>query len=124
MHGIETIVCILTYDGVLELGSSDLIRENWGLVQQAKSLFGSDLVNLMPKNPNPTIQLLDMNISFADIGITAALQQGDMTITHDQAVQESNAKKETVKSGQTEVEEYANNGNGKQRLIQESNKIL
>ena len=47
-----------------------------------------------------------------------------MTITHDQAVQESNAKKETVKSGQTEVEEYANNGNGKQRLIQESNKIL
>ncbi|XP_050203928.1 transcription factor MYC1 [Mercurialis annua] len=65
MHGIQTFVCIPTCDGVLELGSSDLIRENWGLVQQAKSLFGSDQV------PNSPIHLLDMNISFADIGIIA-----------------------------------------------------
>ncbi|CBI38690.3 unnamed protein product, partial [Vitis vinifera] len=42
IHGIDTFVCIPTGNGVLELGSSDVIRENWGLVQQAKSLFGSD----------------------------------------------------------------------------------
>ncbi|GAB4844644.1 hypothetical protein Ancab_038046 [Ancistrocladus abbreviatus] len=41
IHGIQTMVCLPTTDGVLELGSSDLISENWSLVQQAKSLFGS-----------------------------------------------------------------------------------
>ncbi|OMO64198.1 hypothetical protein CCACVL1_21944 [Corchorus capsularis] len=40
MHGIETMVCIPTSCGVLEIGSSEMIRENWGLVQQVKSLFG------------------------------------------------------------------------------------
>ncbi|XP_065860076.1 transcription factor MYC1 [Euphorbia lathyris] len=77
MHGVETLVCIPTCNGVLELGSSDLIRENWGLVQEAKSLFGSDLLSLMPKNPSPPIQLLDMNISFADIGIITGFQDGN-----------------------------------------------
>ncbi|XP_027108559.1 transcription factor bHLH14-like [Coffea arabica] len=41
IHGIETLVCIPTAGGVLELGSNALIQDiNWGLVQQAKSLFG------------------------------------------------------------------------------------
>lgn len=78
-HGIETFVCIPTSCGVLELGSSDLIRENWGLVHQVKSLFGSDLI-AKPLNPNPTpaappMHFLDRNISFADIGIIAGVQQ-------------------------------------------------
>ncbi|XVF72963.1 hypothetical protein PTKIN_Ptkin12aG0162600 [Pterospermum kingtungense] len=86
MHGIETLVCIPTSSGVLELGSSELIRENWGLVQQVKSLFGSDLIGMVPKqsspNPNLTpaaIQFLDRNISFADIGIIAGVQEEDGT---------------------------------------------
>lgn len=37
LHGIETLVCIPTAAGVLELGSSDLIPEDWALVQQAKA---------------------------------------------------------------------------------------
>nr|QDH08974.1 transcription factor MYC3-like isoform X1 [Cymbidium sinense] len=41
MHGIETLVCIPFATGVLELGSSDLIGENWVLVQQAKSLLST-----------------------------------------------------------------------------------
>ncbi|KAI0489080.1 hypothetical protein KFK09_028921 [Dendrobium nobile] len=41
MHGIETLVCIPSSTGVLELGSSDLIGENWVLVQQAKSLLST-----------------------------------------------------------------------------------
>ncbi|EEF32408.1 DNA binding protein, putative [Ricinus communis] len=92
MHGIETLVCIPTCDGVLELGSSDLIRENWGVVQQAKSLFGSDM---MPNNPSPPIHLLDMNISFADIGIIAGVQEGDTTTHANQKPQENDAKKES-----------------------------
>ncbi|WCJ22486.1 Basic helix-loop-helix (bHLH) DNA-binding family protein [Euphorbia peplus] len=75
MHGIETLVCIPTCNGVLELGSPDLIRENWGVVQEAKSLFGPEILNLMPKNPTPPVQLLDMNISFADIGIITGFQE-------------------------------------------------
>ncbi|KAE8724059.1 Transcription factor MYC4 [Hibiscus syriacus] len=39
LHGIETLVCIPTSRGVLELGSSEIIRENWGLIQQVKYLF-------------------------------------------------------------------------------------
>ncbi|XP_021889655.1 transcription factor MYC2 [Carica papaya] len=80
MHGIETLVFVPTSNGVLELGSSDLIRENWSLVQQVKSLFASDLITLVSKqpSPNPTpIPFLDRNISFADIGIIAGVQEED-----------------------------------------------
>ncbi|KAL5572183.1 hypothetical protein UlMin_021780 [Ulmus minor] len=81
MHGIETLVCIPTSSGVLELGSSDLIGENWGLIQQTKSLFGSDLISLMTdqqsnQNTGP-LQFLNRNISFADIGIIAGVQEED-----------------------------------------------
>ncbi|KAJ7951365.1 Transcription factor like [Quillaja saponaria] len=64
IHGIQTLVCIPTIHGVLEMGSSVIIRENWGLVQQAKSLFGSDLLGYLHRD-----------ISFADIGISAGVQQ-------------------------------------------------
>lgn len=37
--GIQTMVCIPTPNGVVELGSMDLVCENWGLLQQAKSSF-------------------------------------------------------------------------------------
>ncbi|KAH7519435.1 hypothetical protein FEM48_Zijuj08G0035700 [Ziziphus jujuba var. spinosa] len=80
MHGIQTLICIPTSSGVVEMGSSDIIGENWGLVQQAKSLFGSDLIGLAPEQPNPSsapIQFLNRNISFADIGIIAGVQEED-----------------------------------------------
>lgn len=102
VHGIETLVCIPTSSGVLELGSSDVIGENWGLVQQAKSLFGSDLIGLVPKslNPSPTpIQFLDRNISFADIGIIAGLQEEDAN--HGEKVAQD---KEGAKTGRSYVD--------------------
>ncbi|EEF32411.1 transcription factor, putative [Ricinus communis] len=68
-----------------------MIRENWGLVQQAKSLFGSDM---MPNNPNPPIQLLGMNISFADMGIISGIQEGDTTHANEKP-QENDEKKES-----------------------------
>lgn len=75
MHGIETLVCIPTSTGVLELGSSEIIRENWCLVQQVKSLFGSDLYT--NQNDTGPIQFLNGNISFADIGIIAGVEEED-----------------------------------------------
>lgn len=74
IHGIHTLVCIPTGNGVLELGSSNLISENWGVVQEAKSLFDSDLLSPAAKKPTPPIQ---PNISFSDIGIIAGFQDGD-----------------------------------------------
>lgn len=78
LHGIRTLVCIPTGDGVLELGSCDVIPENWGLVQRAQSLFGSDL--LLPKHPPPPPFQLHQDrsdISFADIGLIAGVQEND-----------------------------------------------
>ncbi|KAI4328963.1 hypothetical protein L6164_021273 [Bauhinia variegata] len=79
VHGIETLVCIPTSYGVIEMGSYDTITENWGLLQKAKSLFSSaDLLALShPKQPNPIQLFDDHNISFADIGIIAGVQEED-----------------------------------------------
>ncbi|CAA7406859.1 unnamed protein product [Spirodela intermedia] len=40
LHGVTTIVCIPTADGVLELASAEVVREDWTVVQQAKALLG------------------------------------------------------------------------------------
>lgn len=45
MHGMQTLVCIATSSGVVELGSSDLIQEDWGFVQQIKSIFDVENVS-------------------------------------------------------------------------------
>lgn len=55
LHGIRTIVCISTPIGVVELGSSDIIQENWEFVQFIKSLFGSDN-NMNMTSPLPINQ--------------------------------------------------------------------
>lgn len=84
LHGIRTLVCIPTGDGVLELGSCDVIPENWGLVQRAKSLFGSDL--LLPKHPPPPPFQLHQDrsdIPFADIGIIAGVQENNFASQDD-----------------------------------------
>ncbi|MCD7452642.1 hypothetical protein HAX54_017702 [Datura stramonium] len=64
IHGIQTMVCIPTSNGVLELGSTHLIKQNSGLVQQVKSLFLCC----------PPIQFLEETICFADIGLVTGLQ--------------------------------------------------
>ncbi|KAI6678715.1 hypothetical protein NL676_039511 [Syzygium grande] len=47
MYGIQSIVCISIPNGsgVLELGSSEIIQEDWSLVHLAKSLFPSHFSN-------------------------------------------------------------------------------
>ncbi|XP_050385515.1 transcription factor MYC2 [Argentina anserina] len=79
IHGIETLICIPTSDGVLEMGSSGLVRENWGLIQQAKSLFGSD----QPYPETRPLEFISRNFSFADIGIIAGVQEEDHSSYND-----------------------------------------
>ncbi|KAI3719575.1 hypothetical protein L6452_20477 [Arctium lappa] len=40
IHGLETLVCIPTPNGVVEMGSHHVIEESWNLCHQAQSLFG------------------------------------------------------------------------------------
>lgn len=47
------------------MGSSDVVKENWGLVQQAKALFGSDL-DVIPNRGNGSSEFLDGNVCFAE----------------------------------------------------------
>ncbi|KAF8008124.1 hypothetical protein BT93_K1956 [Corymbia citriodora subsp. variegata] len=58
MHGIQSIVCISIPNGsgVLELGSSEIIKEDWSLVHLAKSLFPSHFSGLRinPRGENPS----------------------------------------------------------------------
>ncbi|XP_040985788.1 transcription factor MYC2-like [Juglans microcarpa x Juglans regia] len=42
MHGIQTLLCVATSRGVIELGSSDVIKEDWSLVELVKSLFDAE----------------------------------------------------------------------------------
>ncbi|KAK8636202.1 hypothetical protein V6N13_004907 [Hibiscus sabdariffa] len=96
MHSIETLVCIPTSCGVVELGSIEMITENWGLVQQVKSLFGSDVVGLAPKKSS---QFLDGNISFADIGIVSGVEEEDASAELENPT--NKIKKYSTKSGQS-----------------------
>ncbi|MED6181901.1 hypothetical protein PIB30_023743 [Stylosanthes scabra] len=99
MHGIQTLIHIPTTDGVLEMGSYDLITQNWSLLQQTKSLFGSQS-DLIPNNKqlnNPPIQFFDdQNISFADIGIIAGVQEEDNSHQEDPAAARKRKEREEL----------------------------
>ncbi|XP_024987228.1 transcription factor MYC2-like [Cynara cardunculus var. scolymus] len=74
IHGLETLVCIPTPNGVLEIGSHHVIEESWNLAHQAQSVFGgvsSSLNNLNDDHHNI--------ISFADMMFMAGgLQEEGM----------------------------------------------
>ncbi|MFS8005168.1 putative transcription factor MYC/MYB [Helianthus anomalus] len=42
LHGIRTLVCVGTSWGVVEFGSLEVWKEEWGIVQLTKSLFRSE----------------------------------------------------------------------------------
>ncbi|MCL7025499.1 hypothetical protein MKW94_000306 [Papaver nudicaule] len=87
MLGIKTLVCVPTSTGVVEFGSSDIIEQDWGLIQQAKLLFGSDIADLVSKQQQQQpshgglISFLDRSLSFTDIGF-ATLQEEISPIPH------------------------------------------
>ncbi|KAE9615344.1 hypothetical protein Lal_00048415 [Lupinus albus] len=98
MHGIETLTCIPTTNGVIELGSYDTVKQNWGLVQHVKSLFGSlspdlkDNDNNNNNHLNPTQKQFfdDKNFSFADIGILTSVDENEDTMERNTQEQSNN----------------------------------
>ncbi|CAL0307932.1 unnamed protein product [Lupinus luteus] len=93
MHGIETMTCIPTTNGVIELGSYDTVKENRGLVQHAKSLFGSLPTDNNNNNHfNLTQKQLfdDKNFSFDDIGILTGVEENEDTMKRNTQEQPNN----------------------------------
>ncbi|KAF2298058.1 hypothetical protein P3X46_016888 [Hevea brasiliensis] len=79
MHGIQTLACISTTCGVVELGSSNTIDKDWSLVQLCKSLFEGDSACLVSKEPSHDSQLHILNTSFLDISMFSASQKETST---------------------------------------------
>ncbi|GAU30136.1 hypothetical protein TSUD_360290 [Trifolium subterraneum] len=77
MHGIETLICIPTTNGVIEMGSYENIQQNWNLVHQTKSMFQStwsesnSKLELTSTTPLDKIQTFDQNISFSEMGLVS-----------------------------------------------------
>ncbi|XP_024966060.1 transcription factor MYC3-like [Cynara cardunculus var. scolymus] len=72
IHGLETLVCIPTPNGVVEMGSHHVIEESWILPHQVQSLFGRGSSNLNNVEHQKNV------ISFADMLFMAGgLQEED-----------------------------------------------
>jgi transcription factor MYC2 len=77
VHGIETLICIPTTNGVIEMGSYENIQQNWNLVHQTKSMFQStslesnSKLDLISTTPLDKIQTFDQNNSFSDMGLVS-----------------------------------------------------
>lgn len=84
LHGVKTLVCISTPCGIIELGSSYVIKEDWGLVHLAKSVFCPDSTNMNmstspPAHPNPnrSLSFLDINAGYPREHIKSTNSGGD-----------------------------------------------
>ncbi|MBA0645946.1 hypothetical protein Goklo_013973 [Gossypium klotzschianum] len=77
MRGIQTLVFLSTSFGVVELGSSEMIQENWSLVQLAKSIFGSEINCLGSKHLGleSQLQMSTQTVPFLDFGKVASDQK-------------------------------------------------
>ncbi|CAK9328755.1 unnamed protein product [Citrullus colocynthis] len=76
-HGIQTLLCIPTSYGVLELASQQIILEDWGLIQQIKSLFDSDISNFTNSSSSP-LPFLDQDFNFEDMGFISEVPEEEM----------------------------------------------
>ncbi|KAD7116952.1 hypothetical protein E3N88_04220 [Mikania micrantha] len=61
-HGLVTLVCIPTSNGVVEMGSYHVIEESWDLAHQAQILFGgcSAKVNMVTDDLYNSVSFADM----------------------------------------------------------------
>ncbi|XP_038875083.1 transcription factor MYC1-like [Benincasa hispida] len=76
-HGIQTLLCVPTSYGVLELASQQIIPEDWTLIQQIKSLFDSDLSNFTNTSSRP-LPFLDQDFNFEDIGFISEVPEEEI----------------------------------------------
>lgn len=98
LHGIKTLVCISTPCGIIELGSSYVIKEDWGLIHLAKSLFSPDnnngtssniipisnmsspsaLAHGPPQNPTRSLSFFDINAVSGEQNRTSGDEEGNI----------------------------------------------
>ncbi|XWS38150.1 hypothetical protein CRYUN_Cryun19dG0105500 [Craigia yunnanensis] len=99
MRGIQTLVCLSTSFGVVELGSSEMMKEDWGMVQLAKSIFGSEINCQGSKQPGheSQVQISTRSVSFLDFGLSS----GDQKEWIVEKKQQGEAKKETTGLGRS-----------------------
>ncbi|KAJ0430467.1 putative transcription factor bHLH family [Helianthus annuus] len=72
VHGLETLVCIPTSNGVVEMGSYDVIQESWNLAHQVQIMFGGGSIKLHNIHHNV--------VSFADMLLMADEEEGGKNI--------------------------------------------
>lgn len=94
-HGFQTMVCIPTSNGVVELASSDHICENLSIVQLVRTLFGTS--NLAATTPNDvangSVQSASedgYSCSLTDLGVVPEIAQVEK---HEINAQKPNARK-------------------------------
>ncbi|EOY23885.1 Myc-type [Theobroma cacao] len=99
MRGFQTLVCLSTSFGVVELGSSEMIKEDWGMVQLAKSIFDSEINCLGSKQPSneSQFQISTKSVPFLDFGMVS----GDQKEWILEEKQQGEAKKETTGLGRS-----------------------
>lgn len=87
MHGLQTLVFVSTSQGVVELGSSDVIKEEWGLVQLVKSLFvAENTSSLVSKQGSQEghVPIAKLDFTLLDIGMFSRAQE-DCTLPEKQS---------------------------------------
>lgn len=95
-HGFQTMVCIPTSNGVVELASSDHISENLSLVKLVRNLFGTS--NLVAITPNVVANASGQSAS--EDGYSCSLTDMDMVPESAQVEkQEINAQKPNARKG-------------------------
>ncbi|XVF10310.1 hypothetical protein REPUB_Repub07fG0171600 [Reevesia pubescens] len=99
MRGIQTLFCLSTSFGVVELGSSEIIKEDWAMVQLVKSIFGSEINRLCSKQPGheSQVQISTRSVPFLDFGMVS----GDQKEWVLEDKQQGDAKKETTGLGRS-----------------------
>ncbi|KAG8391983.1 hypothetical protein BUALT_Bualt01G0244400 [Buddleja alternifolia] len=85
IHGMQTMVCIPTFNGVLELGSDVMILENWSLVQQVKSLFESSSSSSSNNSDPPAIIKYNNNDNNNINGGSTQFLEKTISFAHDTA---------------------------------------
>ncbi|XP_073271023.1 transcription factor bHLH14-like [Primulina huaijiensis] len=106
IHGMQTMVCIPTSNGVVELGSDAVIAENWSLVQQVKSLFESSSSNPADHRTSKGAQFVEKIISFADVGAMADFQEDGEAAAVFPSKQEANMNKTLVNKPELQFSSY------------------
>ncbi|KAE8727334.1 Transcription factor MYC2 [Hibiscus syriacus] len=71
MRGIQTLLCVSTPLGVVELGSSEMIVEDWGTVQLSKSIFSSKQAAVHESQ----VKISTTGIPFLDFGMVSGDQK-------------------------------------------------